>query len=647
MHSNRSEHSHRRQYSQRSSRQWDEYDSRWEKRREPPRDVPRESCHKYGGDGHSSAERRRSREYSESPKRLYSKDSLNRDWSRKSPARRRMSSPVWDPSEKKRQRFADDDERDYRHRRDPQEKTHRPSPDSFSRSHVSRNFEDASPQDEDFKYRKTPQDPRHGHRHEDLPYRQLNDELAYRRLLGSHKDGGEYERNQDPSQERAQTQERNYANPRERTDSSFTSMYDEDYRQDRMKYLVNGLSGQSFESDTPGQSAAVPEHKATKGFQRFLEVLNKGVNVDVLTKIVTQTSTEDDDQPISQTLLPSPVDRPWSPPHAAGRSQGSHQDNSFWSESEGSRGLASPQIHHSSHSPKRYPLSDERPLQQSDSREAFHNRSRSPLVVERVPLPPEDEHKRRQMQDVLQAIGMDLGFEELGQMSHRIQERLYGKKDGDPGRKVGKERGTKRAYSPRHRSGASSSSSRSSFSPLNQSYYTKKDSYSAEKEVTDVHQIYKSAEYGRKTSSSSLQDSEKCERKSQESAAALQAFSPNSTYPVSELPPAPVVPGYPPVNCSPLPYPPVPPAVPPAMPHVRPGIIMPHLPPFVPYPGIPPMNIYPAMLPQAFPHNINHPQLPVFNQSNVSAVQPVNTMQKSKQMARPRCLQVIDTKQPG
>lgn len=394
---------------------------------------------------------------------------------------------------------------------------------------------------------------------------------------------------------------------------------------------------QSFESDAPGQSAAVPQHKAAKGFQRFLEVLNKGVNVDVLTKIVTQTSAEDDDRPISQTLSLSPVDRPWSPTRTAGRNQGSCQDKSFWSQSEGSRRLASPQTDHRSHSPKRCPLPDERPLQGNDNTEAyFHNRSRSPPAVERVTLPPEDEHKRRQMQNVLQAIGMDLGLEEVSQMSHRIQERLYGKKDGDSGGKVVRERGTKRGYSPRHRSGASSSSSRSSFSPLNQGYYTKKDSYSAERDVTDVHHTYKSAEYGCKTSSSSLQDSEKSEKKSQESAAALQAFSPNSTYPVSKPPPAPVVPRFPPVNCSPLLYPPVPPPVPPAVPHVGRGIFMPHLPPFVPYPGIPPMNIYPSMLPQAgqmFPHNINHPQLPIFNQSNVSAVQPANATQKSKKPA--------------
>lgn len=644
MYANRSEHSSRRQYSERSSRQRDEYDNRWDKRRDPPRDMPRESYPKYGGDGRSSTERKKSREYSESPKRLYSKDTLNRDRSRKSPARRRMSSPVRDPSDNKKQRFADDDERDYRYRHEAQEKTYRPSPDSFSRSHLTRNVEDASPQNEDFKYRKTPQDSRHRPLHEEFPYRQLNDELTYRRLSGSYKDGDEYERGRDPSQERARSQERSYVNPRERTDSPLTSIYDEDYRQAGTRFPLNGSSRQSFESDAPSRSAAVSEQKSTKGFQRFLDVLNKGVNVDVLTKIVTQAS-DDDDQPVSQTLLPSPADHLWSPTHNAGRNQGSHQDNSYWSESERSRRPVSPETHRRSISPKRCPLSDEKPLQGNDGREAyFRSRSRSPLVVERVPLPPEDEHKRRQMQDVLQAIGMDLGFEELGQMSHRIQERLYGKKDGDLARKVGREKGTRRPISPRRQSRASSSSSRSSFSPLNQNYYSKKDSYSAERDVTDVHQVYKSAEYEQKTSSSTVQDSKNCEGKSQESAAALQPFSPNSSYPSSKPPSAPVVPTYPPVNCSPMPYPPVPPAVPPPMPHVGPGVIMP---PFVPYPGPPPMNMYPTMLPQAshmFPHHVNHPQPPYFSQSNVSAVQPVNTTQKSKPPTRPRCLQVIQTK---
>ncbi|KAI3352725.1 hypothetical protein L3Q82_019308, partial [Scortum barcoo] len=457
--SNRSDYSHRRQYSDRGSRQWDGYDDRWEERRESHRDAPRDSYHKYGGDGHSSTERTsRSREYSDSPKRPYSQDSLSRDWSRKSPVRRRMSSPDWGASEKKRRRFTEDDEDDYRYRRESGDKSNRQSPDSFSRAHQSRDFKHTLSPEEDFKYRKTTQDFRHRNRHEDFTYKQQHDVLTRRRLSGYYRerDG----RSRDHSQERTRSQERftkSYA--REGNDSPSTDC--EDHRQNRTRFPLNGSSGQSFESDFTNHS---PEQKnSSKGFQRFLDVLNKGVNVAMLTKIVTQTSAEDDG-PCSPTSFMNTADRPWSP-SAAGRAQGSHQNTSHWSESKGPQRLSSPQPCHRPLSPRGRPLFDEKPLQRGEGERSYfrsNSRSRSPSVVEKKVLTPEDEHKHRQMQDVLQAIGMDLGFEELGQMSHRIQERLYGKKDGDAGqhRRTSRERDTKRVFSPRLQSRSSSSSSR-------------------------------------------------------------------------------------------------------------------------------------------------------------------------------------------
>lgn len=209
MMSNRSEYSHRRQYSDRSSRQWDGYDDRWEERRESHRDIPRDSYHKYGGDGHSSTERTsRSREYSDSPNRLYSKDSVSRDWSRKSPVRRRMSSPDWGASEKKRRRFTEDNEDDYRYRREPEDKSNRQSPDSFSRAHLTKDFKHTLPQEEDFKYRKTTQDFRHRYRHEEFTYRQQHDVLTHRRSSGYYKDRDGHERSRDRSQERTRSQDR-------------------------------------------------------------------------------------------------------------------------------------------------------------------------------------------------------------------------------------------------------------------------------------------------------------------------------------------------------------------------------------------------------------------------------------------------------
>ncbi|AWP06273.1 putative cyclin-dependent kinase 12-like [Scophthalmus maximus] len=475
MHSNRQ--SHRRQHGDRSSRQRDDVDDRWEERREPHRDVPRDPYPKYGGNGHGSAERtNKSREYTDSSKRGYSKDTVGREWSRKSPVRGPTSSPDWGAAEKKRQKFAEGEED--RYRREPEDKKYRQSPDSYSQ------------QEDDFKYRKTSQDSRHRHRHEEFTYRQQHDN-DYRQPSGYYKDGDHHENSWDRLEERTRSQE---------------------------------SSTKSFESETTNRSPTVFEPKSTKGFQRFLDVLNKGVNVDTLTKIVTQTSPEVSDGPRSPGSFMTTADSVWCP-SSAGRQQGTHQNNHHWSESEGSQRLASPQPHHRSFSPKGCSPSDEKSLQRSDGGQSYYNlksRSRSPTLVKNITLTPEDEHKQRQMQDVLQAIGMDLGSEELGQMSHRIQERLYGKKDSDRGRQWG---GT----------------------------------------------------------------------------------------------------------------------LPPNMPHVDPRLL---LPPYIPYSYSPPLNMS-VLTQRSHLLPTSYPQSAFFNLPNVNPLPPLNTAQKAKTQTRPRCLQVIETKQPG
>ncbi|KAM7010084.1 uncharacterized protein LKV04_001926 [Tautogolabrus adspersus] len=422
----RSEYSERGQYNERSSRQGDGYDDRWKERCEPHGDQQQDSYHKYGGDRHRSAERTsRSREYGDSPKRMHSRDSLNRDRSRKSPVRRHMSSSDWGSSEKKRRRCAEDDEDDYKYRRETEDRSNRFSPDNFSRSRATKDFKHSRPKDEDLKYSKTTQDSRHKYRHEEFTYRQQQDDLACRASSGYDKDRESPERSWDRSRERKQSQDyttKKYAKPRDRNDSPSTDY--EDHRHNRARISLNGSGGQSFNSNVFNQSSAAPEQKKAKGFQRFLDVLNKGVNVDMLTKIVTQNCDGEDDRAQSE-------DRPWSPTCARGQ-QGRDKKNSHWSESMGPQRGASP--HHRSFSPKRNFLSDDRPLQRGEGERSClssSSRSRSPSVVEKTTLTPEEEHKHRQMQDVLQAIGMNLGFEELGQMSHRIQERLYGKRDSD------------------------------------------------------------------------------------------------------------------------------------------------------------------------------------------------------------------------
>lgn len=625
MHSNRQ--SHRRQHGDRSSRQRDDVDDRWEERREPHRDVPRDPYPKYGGNGHGSAERtNKSREYTDSSKRGYSKDTVGREWSRKSPVRGPTSSPDWGAAEKKRQKFAEGEED--RYRREPEDKKYRQSPDSYSQ------------QEDDFKYRKTSQDSRHRHRHEEFTYRQQHDN-DYRQPSGYYKDGDHHENSWDRLEERTRSQEsstKSCGKRRERDDSPSTGH--EDHHQNQSWFPLNEPhGGKSFESETTNRSPTVFEPKSTKGFQRFLDVLNKGVNVDTLTKIVTQTSPEVSDGPRSPGSFMTTADSVWCP-SSAGRQQGTHQNNHHWSESEGSQRLASPQPHHRSFSPKGCSPSDEKSLQRSDGGQSYYNlksRSRSPTLVKNITLTPEDEHKQRQMQDVLQAIGMDLGSEELGQMSHRIQERLYGKKDSDRGRQWGGsgERETRRAISPIHRS-RSSSSNRSNFSSVTRDNYMKTDSCSARRDVTEVHQT---VDYDQNVGCSSLQDSEKRETNSLESSAAFPNFPPSTTYSLSEPSYTPAMPTYSPMNYSPLPYP----ALPPNMPHVDPRLL---LPPYIPYSYSPPLNMS-VLTQRSHLLPTSYPQSAFFNLPNVNPLPPLNTAQKAKTQTRPRCLQVIETKQPG
>ncbi|KAM6942461.1 uncharacterized protein PEZ65_004336 isoform 2-T4 [Lycodopsis pacificus] len=636
MQSNRSEHSHGRQYSDRSSRLWDDYDHRREERHEPHRDVSQDSYQKYGGNAKRGKKRTaRSIAYSESLRMLYSKDSFNRDLIRKSSARRHMSSPDWGTFEKKRQRFTEDDRDDNRYRLEPEDNTNRLSPDSFSRAHVTNDFKQMLPQEEDFKYRKTPQDSRHKYVHEEFTYTQQHG----RQLSGYYKDRVGRERSRDCSQERKRSRDRSksYVKPRERNDSPSTDH--EEHLQNTARFPLNGSCGQSFESDVPNQSPAVPEQKSLMGFQRFLNVLNKGVNVETLTKIVTQTSTEVGGPPSSTSSFVN-TDHPWSPGYAGGQ-QGSHQNTSHWSDGEGFQRRASSQLRHRSFSPKGRSLSDEKSLQKRDGEQSYSNsRSRSPSEEEKTTLTPEDEHKHRQMQDVLQAIGMNLGSEELGQMSTRIQERLYGKKENGRHRRGSRERHTRQAFSPRPHSRSSSSSSRSRSSPLNQEYYKKKDSYSTQSDVTEVHQVqvHEGVEYGRNSTSITLQESDECETYSKESTAACQAFPQNSAYTFLKPSPTPVMPMYPPVNCSSLPYPP-----PPNLPHLGPRLFWPPMPPVFPSPQAPPVSIFPAVLAETrhlLPQHMSHPY------SYFPGIDPaLYHSEKWEPLSRPRCLQAIEIKQ--
>ncbi|XP_014849195.1 PREDICTED: WW domain-binding protein 11-like [Poecilia mexicana] len=248
-------------------------------------------------------------------------------------------------------------------------------------------------------------------------------------------------------------------------------------------------------------------------------------------------------------------------------------------------------------------------------------------------MTPEDEQKRKQMQDVLQAIGVDLGLEELGQMSHRIQERLYGKRDNERGRRLSRERGVGQTFTEGRRSRSSSSSS--SFSQPRQSFYTRRDSLSNPRDEADLQRSERSPELTRRIFEDG-QSSEKSKISTVKSIPVLNVSSPALMSPMSLIPPR--LP-YTPIN-HPLPsYPTVPPPPLPFLPPAGPGSFLPHVPPMLPHPPFPPPNIFPPLDPQGRPSF--SPNLELCNPTNIDAQPAMKTKQISRTQGRPRFLQVI------
>ncbi|KAM4750398.1 uncharacterized protein FYW61_002289 isoform 1-T2 [Anableps anableps] len=640
---------YRRQDDDRNSRQkWDDYDDRREERHDFHSNSPWDSYYKYSSDGHSRTDRVSvNRDYSVSPKRLCSSDSVSRDWSRESPARC-LSPPGWDVSEVKRKkkekkntfisppegklhsmrRHTEEDDADYRYKQDSPQKTRRLSPASFS---LNQQLRYSPSHEDDARYRKTSPYSRSRNQCEELPVKNQYEDFCD----GDSSDGFEasayQERRPRYSLERTHSPDdttKIQAKRGDRIPNPSASGYYDDYYESRSTAPLNGSSGQSFKRDAPPQRAALPDDKSSKGFQRFLEVLNKGVNVDVLTQIVSQNPTPLCDGRIIPRSIVNVADQQWSP-SCTERQQIQYKDNSYWNESKRSLRSPSPQPQRRSTSPDRNPVS---------VRESFFG-SKSPSV-EKTTMTPEDEQKRKQMQDVLQAIGVDLGFEELGQMSHRIQERLYGKRDNERGRRLSRERGVGQTFTEGRRS--RSSSSRSSFSPQHQSFSRKRDSSSDPRDEADVQQSEYRPELNR-----SFQDGQTSEESKINSVKSIPALNvlPLNTMPAVRqpppalMPPMPPMPPYPPITHPPPSYPTVPPPPLPFPPPAGPGIFIPHVPPMLPHPPFPPPNVFPPLLPQVRPPFPPHLQL--WNPTNVNAQQSMNTTKISKTQERHRFLQVI------
>lgn len=374
---------------------------------------------------------------------------------------------------------------------------------------------------------------------------------------------------------------KSYTPPRPRSDSF--SRDHEDHSQNRTRFSLNGSSRLPEPSHRryspppppPPPAVATGEKKMSKGFQRFLDVLNQGVNMETLTQIVNQSSPDVD---VRQSSSPPQVDRPWTAEPCQ-----KQQNPQYWPQTERNPPKPTSQLSRS-YSSNGKTMSEERSL---ESRH-FERKCPSPTNDHQS---FDEEHKRKQVHDVLQAIGIKLGFEELGQMSSRIQERLYGKKPTDstpPSRKEDEQREKRRqAYVPKRRSRSSSGSSSSSSSQD----YKRSNLYSAQREEMDSKFPYQTDSRG--TQQSPSEYSTPHHRPNPETAPA-----PMPSHAIAS--PSPVM------NFPPPPYPNLPPNYPPVMPNMY----MPQPPHyFQPYPQTPPVPS-PNVFPPAGPLGAPFPQPP-------------------------------------
>ncbi|XP_019939234.2 zinc finger protein 318-like [Paralichthys olivaceus] len=221
----------------------------------------------------------------------------------------------------------------------------------------------------------------------------------------------------------------------------------------------------------PSQRVTSPAREETcnMGFQRFLSILNKGVDINLLSRIVNEDGENLD---LGEELLniePSAVEDK----SEMGESQGSHSSASLprcSGTDGGGRETSLPSREKSLNDRPSLCGDEEKNMnEKGDDSLCFSRESHSPPAVKKKKKkeeePPKVDEQHEQLQNILKTLGLSLEVEEMSKLADRTQERLYGKKpEGrvDAGSRVEQEsrqRGSDRQC--RSSSSSSSSSSRS------------------------------------------------------------------------------------------------------------------------------------------------------------------------------------------
>ncbi|KAK2919476.1 pinin-like [Channa argus] len=212
--------------------------------------------------------------------------------------------------------------------------------------------------------------------------------------------------------------------------------------------------------------SAREENSADKGFQRFLSVLNKGVDMDLLSRIVNDDS---EDLPLGEEVLriqlPAAENKSDLPFRSENQQSNSGAVMPGPSQTSSGGGNAEQQSQERSHDKIRSSPDDWEKNDRRYGSFGSSSRSKSPPTAKEEEEKPKVDEQREQLQYILKTLGLNLEVEEMSKLADRTQERLYGKKH--EGRDRTDSRGQQRSHlraSHRHYSNSSSSSFSSSSS---------------------------------------------------------------------------------------------------------------------------------------------------------------------------------------
>ncbi|XP_068445265.1 micronuclear linker histone polyprotein-like isoform X2 [Clinocottus analis] len=216
-----------------------------------------------------------------------------------------------------------------------------------------------------------------------------------------------------------------------------------------------------FTPPPPSQNVTSPddENGVNKGFQRFLSILNKGVDMDFLSRIVNDDSV---DHPLGEERLnfQPPAAEYNLDPTFRRKSQQSDREASVLDSSRTNSIERKNDLHSQERS-----LSERLSLPDDDEKKNDRSRFKSPSAGKKEKKEEEKsqvDEQHKQLQNILQTLGMSLDVEEMSNLADRTQERLYGKKhDNTRVEQENRQRGSQKPHSKSSSSSSSSSTSSS------------------------------------------------------------------------------------------------------------------------------------------------------------------------------------------